>query len=107
MTKFRYDHVHLRSPDPEATASWYAPTFGAEPDTDLPSVTDGTFMGRHLVAPSHVQRRAARRIRPTAAGVRGPLPSRISIPFFWRYMSTSRTATLSEAEIAPDTPRAG
>jgi lactoylglutathione lyase len=23
MAKFIYDHVHLRSPDPEATAQWY------------------------------------------------------------------------------------
>jgi lactoylglutathione lyase len=30
MTEFRYDHVHLRSPDPEATAAWYARMFGAE-----------------------------------------------------------------------------
>ncbi|MGA8401029.1 MAG: VOC family protein [Stellaceae bacterium] len=30
MTDFRYDHVHLRSPDPEATAAWYHKMFGAE-----------------------------------------------------------------------------
>ena len=30
MTRFSYDHVHLRSPDPEATASWYEQMFGAE-----------------------------------------------------------------------------
>jgi lactoylglutathione lyase len=30
MTEFRYDHVHLRSPDPEATAAWYKKMFGAE-----------------------------------------------------------------------------
>ena len=30
MTEFHYDHVHLRSPDPEATAAWYAKMFGAE-----------------------------------------------------------------------------
>jgi catechol 2,3-dioxygenase-like lactoylglutathione lyase family enzyme len=30
MTEFRYDHVHLRSPDPEATAAWYERMFGAE-----------------------------------------------------------------------------
>ena len=23
MAKFTYDHIHLRSPDPEATASYY------------------------------------------------------------------------------------
>ncbi|MBV9554663.1 MAG: VOC family protein [Alphaproteobacteria bacterium] len=30
MTEFSYDHVHLRSPDPEATAAWYRDMFGAE-----------------------------------------------------------------------------
>ena len=30
MAKFTYDHIHLRSPDPEATASYYDKMFGAE-----------------------------------------------------------------------------
>jgi catechol 2,3-dioxygenase-like lactoylglutathione lyase family enzyme len=30
VTSFTYDHVHLRSPDPEATALWYEKMFGAE-----------------------------------------------------------------------------
>jgi lactoylglutathione lyase len=30
MAKFVCDHVHLRSPDPEATAGWYERMFGAE-----------------------------------------------------------------------------
>ena len=30
MTQFDYDHVHLRSPDPEATARFYERMFGAE-----------------------------------------------------------------------------
>ncbi|MGH7036929.1 MAG: VOC family protein [Stellaceae bacterium] len=30
MTVFTYDHVHLRSPDAEATARWYEQMFGAE-----------------------------------------------------------------------------
>src|SRR5262245_3226978 len=30
MTKFTHDHVHLRSPDPEATAQFYERMFGAE-----------------------------------------------------------------------------
>ena len=30
MTKFTVDHVHLRSPDPEATASYYEKMFGAK-----------------------------------------------------------------------------
>jgi catechol 2,3-dioxygenase-like lactoylglutathione lyase family enzyme len=29
MAEFKYDHVHLRSPDPEATASFYERMFGA------------------------------------------------------------------------------
>ena len=30
MSKFTYDHIHLRSPDPEATAKFYEQMFGAE-----------------------------------------------------------------------------
>ena len=30
MTEFAYDHVHLRSPDPEQTARYYQRMFGAE-----------------------------------------------------------------------------
>jgi len=30
MTEFHYDHVHLRSPDPDATAAYYERMFGAE-----------------------------------------------------------------------------
>ena len=30
MTTFTYDHIHLRSPDPEATARYYERMFGAE-----------------------------------------------------------------------------
>jgi len=30
MPTFTYDHIHLRSPDPEATAAWYERIFGAE-----------------------------------------------------------------------------
>jgi lactoylglutathione lyase len=30
MSAFKYDHVHLRSPDPEETASYYEKMFGAE-----------------------------------------------------------------------------
>lgn len=29
-SKFTFDHVHLRTPDPEATAAWYERIFGAE-----------------------------------------------------------------------------
>lgn len=30
MTKFTFDHVHLRSPDPEATAQFYEDMLGAK-----------------------------------------------------------------------------
>src|ERR1700750_2303274 len=30
LTVFTYDHIHLRSPDAEATARWYERMFGAE-----------------------------------------------------------------------------
>jgi lactoylglutathione lyase len=30
MTKFTWEHIHLRSPDPEATATWYQDKLGAE-----------------------------------------------------------------------------
>lgn len=30
MSTFVYDHIHLRSPDPEATARYYERMFGAE-----------------------------------------------------------------------------
>ncbi len=30
MAQFQYDHMHLRSPDPEATAQFYERMFGAE-----------------------------------------------------------------------------
>jgi hypothetical protein len=30
MAKFTWDHIHLRSPNPEATAAFYERMFGAE-----------------------------------------------------------------------------
>ena len=30
MSKITFEHIHLRSPDPEATAAFYAEMFGAE-----------------------------------------------------------------------------
>ncbi len=30
MTKFTWEHIHLRSPDPETTAEWYKDKLGAE-----------------------------------------------------------------------------
>jgi catechol 2,3-dioxygenase-like lactoylglutathione lyase family enzyme len=36
MAKFTYDHIHLRSPNPEATAQWYERIFGAEVIRTMP-----------------------------------------------------------------------
>ena len=30
MANFTWDHIHLRTPDPEATAHWFERMFGAE-----------------------------------------------------------------------------
>lgn len=30
MVKFTWEHIHLKSPDPEATATWYQDMLGAE-----------------------------------------------------------------------------
>lgn len=30
MTKFTWEHIHLKTPDPEATAAWYEANLGAE-----------------------------------------------------------------------------
>jgi catechol 2,3-dioxygenase-like lactoylglutathione lyase family enzyme len=30
MAKYTWDHIHLRSPDPEATAQWFEKMLGAE-----------------------------------------------------------------------------
>ena len=35
MSVFKYDHVHLRSPDPETTAQFYENMFGAEVSRSL------------------------------------------------------------------------
>ena len=73
MTEFTYDHVHLRSPDPDATAAYYERMFGAKviksvmsnglsrtdmnlggvmvfiaqvgPETDLHEKQEGSFVG--------------------------------------------------------------
>ena len=42
MHDYRYDHVHLRSPDPDATARFFEMMFGAE-------VTRGNLSARHAV----------------------------------------------------------
>ena len=35
MRDYRYDHVHLRSPDPDATARFFETMFGAEATRDV------------------------------------------------------------------------
>src|SRR3954454_20704181 len=35
MPEFRWDHLHLRSPDPEATARYYIEVFGATPENTV------------------------------------------------------------------------
>ena len=35
MTDFRFDHVHLRSPDPDATAAFFETMFGAIAKRDI------------------------------------------------------------------------
>ena len=73
MTEFAYDHVHLRSPNPDETAAYYARMFGAKiiksvmsngiertdmnlggvmvfiaqtpPDAELSGKSDGSFVG--------------------------------------------------------------
>jgi catechol 2,3-dioxygenase-like lactoylglutathione lyase family enzyme len=37
MRDYRYDHVHLRSPDPDATARFFETMFGAEVTQSLPA----------------------------------------------------------------------
>lgn len=36
MAKFGFDHIHLRSPDPEATATWFEKMLGAEVIRSMP-----------------------------------------------------------------------
>ncbi|MDP2409009.1 MAG: VOC family protein [Pseudolabrys sp.] len=36
MTTFTWDHIHLRTPDPEATAQWFERIFGAEVIRSMP-----------------------------------------------------------------------
>lgn len=36
MAKFGFDHIHLRSPDPEATATWFERMLGAEVIRSMP-----------------------------------------------------------------------
>ena len=65
MREYRYDHVHLRSPDPDATARFFETMFGAKATRDV--YPPGTLypgqmrvslqLGgqRVLIAPTHPQ----------------------------------------------------
>ena len=35
MPEYRYDHIHLRSPDPDATARFFETMFSAEVTRDV------------------------------------------------------------------------
>jgi lactoylglutathione lyase len=52
MTKFIWEHIHLRSPDPEATATWYKDKLGAEvvksPQADGSSRIDINLSGQKV-----------------------------------------------------------
>jgi lactoylglutathione lyase len=52
MTKFTWEHIHLRSPDPEATAAWYKDKLGAEvvksPQADGSSRIDINLSGQKV-----------------------------------------------------------
>jgi len=59
MTTFTWEHVHLRSPDPAATAAWYEKMLGAEvirtPQTDGATRIDLTLGGgqKVFIAPAN------------------------------------------------------
>ncbi len=63
MHDYRFDHVHLRSPDPEATAGFFETMFGAEvtrgmypPGTLYPGQKRMSFVlggQKILIAPTH------------------------------------------------------
>jgi lactoylglutathione lyase len=44
MPTYKYDHVHLASPDPEATANWYVEKFGATVTGSSPAAGGGTMV---------------------------------------------------------------
>lgn len=52
MTKFTWEHIHLRSPDPEATAQWYQDKLGAEvirtPQADGSTRLDLSLSGQQV-----------------------------------------------------------
>ena len=67
--EFRYHHVHLRSPDPDATAEYYRKMFGAEitrsiypagsPYAGKPRIAMMLGGQRFLIAPTHPKATAA------------------------------------------------
>ena len=73
MPAYRYDHVHLRSPDPEATARFFEQMFGGGGYTNNPeiryakSIMDYIKLGGQtvLIAPPHHD-------EPTGAAPRFP-----------------------------------
>jgi len=74
MRDYQYDHVHLRSPDPDATARFFETMFGAEvtrgvypPGTLYPGqqrVTMRLGGQKVLIAPPHPARNRTSRRRP-------------------------------------------
>jgi len=63
MTKFTWEHIHLRSPDPEATAAWYKDKLGAEvvksPQADGSFRIDLNLSGQKVFIAKALQGKAA------------------------------------------------
>ncbi|WP_240756669.1 VOC family protein [Roseicella aquatilis] len=73
MARYGFDHIHLRSPDHEATAAWFQDTLGAEVVRRVTGAApriDMTLGGLDLFVSQSDARVAAsprRRSRPTTA----------------------------------------
>ena len=67
MTKYTWEHIHLKSPDPAGTAQWYEDKLGAEiirtplPDGSTRYDLDLTVRGSS--SPGRPRRRPAHRLR--------------------------------------------
>jgi lactoylglutathione lyase len=63
MIKFNWEHIHLRSPDPEATAEWYRDKLGAEvvksPQADGSTRVDLNLAGQKVFIAKAVPGKAA------------------------------------------------
>src|SRR3954453_9125199 len=63
MTKFTWEHIHLRSPDPEATAQWYKDKLDAEviksPDPDGSTRIDLNLCGQKILISKTMPEKAA------------------------------------------------